>query len=128
MTQVPALIRLPGPIANRLLRSGIPMGPNRVLTVRGRTSGLPRSAPVAVVEFRGRRWVVGTFGEVHWVRNLRAAREATLRIGRRDVSVQAVELDRDEATAFFRDLLPDYLASLPPAWRLLMRLLIRVVS
>ena len=80
MTQTPALIRWSGPIANRLLGIGMPMGPNRLLTVRGRKSGEPRTAPVAVVEVDGRRWVVGTFGETHWVRNLRAAGEATLRI------------------------------------------------
>ena len=37
-----------------------------------------RTTPVALVEIGDRRWVVGTFGEVNWVRNLRAAGEAAL--------------------------------------------------
>jgi len=41
--------------------------------VRGRTSGLPRTTPLAVIEVDGRRWVWSPWGEVHWVRNLRAA-------------------------------------------------------
>ena len=91
----------------------MPMGPNRVLTVRGRKSGEPRPAPVAVVEIEGRRWVVGTFGEVHWVRNLRAAGEAELLIDGRQVQVVAHELDREEALAFYGNVLPRYVARMP---------------
>lgn len=128
MTQAPALIRHSGPIASRLLRAGMPMGPNLLLTVRGRTSGQPRTAPVAVVNFHGRRWVVGTFGEVHWVRNLRAAGEAEVGSGGRSERVYAIELNQEESTAFFNDVVPAYLASLPIVWRLLTRVLLRFAA
>jgi len=128
MASAPAFIRASGPITSRLLRVGLPMGPNLVLTVRGRTTGQPRSAPVAVVEHDGRRWVVGTFGEVHWVRNLRAAREASIHVGGRELAVTARELPRDEAVDFFKRVLPAYAAALPFRWRLFVRLFLRVVA
>jgi deazaflavin-dependent oxidoreductase (nitroreductase family) len=49
-----------------------------VLTVRGRTSGVPRSNPVTVPEYDGRRWLVSPFGVVSWVLNARAAGEVAL--------------------------------------------------
>ena len=76
-TRVPFFVPLFNPIARRLLRVGLPLGPNALLTVTGRKTGQPRSTPVAVVDLGGRRWVIGTFGEVNWVRNLRAAGQAT---------------------------------------------------
>ncbi len=128
MTQAPTFIRYSGPIASRLLRLGMPMGPNLLLTVRGRTSGLPRTTPVAVVDTGGRRWVVGTFGEVHWVRNLRAARQAEIRVDGRPEPVTAAELSHDDATAFYRDILPTYMGAMPVAWRAFTRLLVRLAA
>jgi len=96
------------PLARRVLRVGALLGPNALLTVNGRKSGLPRTTPVALVEVDGRRWVIGTFGEVNWVRNLRAAGRATLSVGRRRDEVVAEELDRDARTAFFRDVVGPY--------------------
>jgi deazaflavin-dependent oxidoreductase (nitroreductase family) len=125
MTHAPPLIRLPGPLVGRLLRIGVPMGPNVVLTVRGRKSGKPRSAPVAVAEHGGRRWIVGLYGDVHWTRNLRAAGEAHVAIKGRTDHVQAVELNHGEATRFFGEILPSYIAALPLLWRVLVRLLVR---
>jgi deazaflavin-dependent oxidoreductase (nitroreductase family) len=107
------------PIARRLLGRGIPLGPNALLTVRGRKSGEPRTTPVALVEVGGRRWVIGTFGEVNWVRNLRSARQAGLEVGQRQEQVKAVELTQDEAAAFFRDILGPYVGTSPLARLLL---------
>src|SRR5260370_42497431 len=47
--RVPFFVPFFNPIARRLLGVGVPMGPNALLTVRGRTSGLPRGTPVAVL-------------------------------------------------------------------------------
>jgi deazaflavin-dependent oxidoreductase (nitroreductase family) len=105
---VPFFVPFFNPIARRLLGAGAPMGPNALLTVRGRTSGLPRSTPVAVLEIDGRRWIVGTFGDVNWVRNLRAAGEATLTVKGRPEPVQAVALSTPEAASFFKDVLAPY--------------------
>jgi deazaflavin-dependent oxidoreductase (nitroreductase family) len=112
-SRVPFYVPLFNPIARRLLRRGLPLGPNALLTVRGRTSGLPRTTPVAVVAIEGRRWVIGTFGEVNWVRNLRAAGEATLTINRRPEPVQAVELSPEQASVFFKAVLAPYVATIP---------------
>jgi len=76
----PLFIHALNPLIGRLLRLGAPMGPNVLLTVRGRTSGQPRSFPVAVLEHDGHRYVFCPFGEVNWVRNLRANGDATLAI------------------------------------------------
>ena len=124
MTQAPSAIRRSGALTGRLLGAGIRLGPNVLLSVRGRSSGQPRTVPVALVDYEGRRWVVGTYGDVQWTRNLRAAGEAELRFGGRVEHVEARELDADEATAFIRDTLPRYLASLPALWRFGTKLLV----
>lgn len=111
--RIPFLVPLLNPIALRLLRLGVPMGPNALLAVRGRKSGLMRTTPVALVEVRGRRWVIAPFGEVNWVRNLRAAGEGVLTVGRRQEPVRAVELTRSEAAAFFTEILGPYVRRLP---------------
>ena len=128
MTHAPAAIRRSGAFTSRLLGAGIPLGPNVLLTIRGRTSGRPRTVPVALVEHEGRRWVVGTYGDVQWTRNLRAAGEAELRFGGRVERVDARELDRSEATAFIRDTLPQYLAGMSRVWRFFTNLLVRAVA
>ncbi len=110
---VPSFVGLFNPLTRRILRVGALLGPNALITIRGRKSGLARTTPVALVEIEGRRWVIGTFGEVNWVRNLRAAGEATLSVGRRSEEVRATELDREASVAFFRDVLGPYVRKLP---------------
>ena len=83
----------------------MPLGFNRLLTIRGRKSGAPRTTPLAVIERDGRRWVWAPWGDVNWVRNLRAAGEATIHVGGRDEKVRAIELDPSQRLAFFRDVL-----------------------
>ena len=114
----PLAVRLFDPVARRLLRQGLPMGPNALLTVRGRRSGLPRSSAVAVVEIGGRRWIQSAYGETNWVRNLRAAGVAEIRIDGRMTPVKARELDRAEAVAFFRETLIPYVKGMPLLLRL----------
>ena len=128
MTQAPALIRASNPLARRLLRLGMPMGPNVLLTVRGRTSGLPRSAPVAIAAYGGRRWIIATFGDVQWARNLRSAGEAEIRKRSRTEQIRATELSPAEAVAFYRDTLPAFLRGLPWLGRLFARLLFSVAG
>jgi len=111
--RVPFIVPLFNPIAQRLLGAGVPLGPNALLTVRGRKTGQPRTTPVAQVEVGGTRWIIGTFGEVNWVRNLRAAGEATLTIGRRQIAVEATELTIDERAAFFREVVIPYVRKVP---------------
>ena len=81
------------PIARRVLATGIPLSFNGLMTIRGRQSGLPRTTPLAIIEVSGRRWVWSPWGEVHWVRNLRAAGRATIEFRGRKEDVSATELD-----------------------------------
>ena len=92
-------------ISKPLLRAGVPMGPDVLITIRGRKSGLPRTTPVSICESSGRRGLISPFGEVNWVRNLRAARRATITSGRSSEEVTAVELSPVEAAGFIRDVL-----------------------
>jgi deazaflavin-dependent oxidoreductase (nitroreductase family) len=119
----PWLVRASNPLTRRLLRVGLPMGPNVLLTVTGRTSGQPRTAPVAIVEIDGRRYVIGVYGNVPWVRNLRAAGAASIRLRGEDRSVRATELDPAAARSFFASTLPGYVARLPGTGRAFIRIL-----
>ncbi|MGN6675229.1 MAG: nitroreductase family deazaflavin-dependent oxidoreductase [Thermomicrobiales bacterium] len=101
------------PIAKALLAVGVPLGPNGLLTVRGRKSGQPRTTPVAIIAVAGRRWVWAPWGDVQWVRNLRAAGQATITVRRRTEVVRATELDEPQRVAFFRDTLGPLARRLP---------------
>jgi deazaflavin-dependent oxidoreductase (nitroreductase family) len=92
-------------IAKPLLAAGVPMAFNGLLTVTGRKTGKPRTTALAIVDANGRRWVWSPWGEVHWVRNLRAAGRATITMHGRQEEVRATELDPAERVAFFRDVL-----------------------
>ena len=111
--RAPRLIPFFNPLAMRLLRRGRLMGPNTLLTVRGRKSGEMRTTPVALVELGGRRWIIGTFGDTNWVRNLRVAAEGIITVGKRRETVRARELSQDEAAAFFATTLKPYVRSMP---------------
>lgn len=65
---------------------------SRVLEVRGRSSGEPRRTPVNLLSVDGTRYLVAPRGETQWVRNLRAAGEGRLLLGRRSENFSAVEL------------------------------------
>jgi deazaflavin-dependent oxidoreductase (nitroreductase family) len=101
------------------------MGPNTLLTVRGRRSGQPRTVPVAVTEADGRRWVIGAYGDVNWVRNLRAAGGGEVVLDGRPTKVMATELDQTEAEWFFQDIVGPYLRRLPRILQVLVRALFR---
>jgi deazaflavin-dependent oxidoreductase (nitroreductase family) len=94
-----------------MIQVGIPLGPNVVLTVRGRSSGLPRSFPVAIMDVDARHYVQSPYGEVNWVRNLRANPEAILTRGSRQERVEAVELTPEDAAVVLRAGVDRYLRS-----------------
>lgn len=80
-----------------LLRLGSGPGGTYLLTVPGRRSGAARSTPVTLVEEDGRRWLVAPYGEVAWVRNVRAAGKATLTRGGHTNEIAAREVGAEEA-------------------------------
>ena len=89
-------------IARPILAAGVPLGPDVLITVRGRRTGLPRTTPLTLCHHAGRRGLISPFGETHWVRNLRAAGQATIRLGSRSEEMKAIELEPAEAAEFIR--------------------------
>jgi deazaflavin-dependent oxidoreductase (nitroreductase family) len=94
---IPSIVQRLNPIVRRFLAIGLPMGPNVLITIRGRKSGALYTFPVATLRVDGREYLFSPFGEVQWVHNLRAAGEATIRRGRRDRRMTAVEISPDVA-------------------------------
>jgi deazaflavin-dependent oxidoreductase (nitroreductase family) len=101
----PLFLRIGNAVTTLLLRRGIGMGTNTLLTVPGRKSGVPRTTPITVIEHEGRRYVQSPFGEVDWVRNLRAAGSATLTRGRHVEAVMARELTAEETGPILKAVL-----------------------
>jgi deazaflavin-dependent oxidoreductase (nitroreductase family) len=76
-----------------LTRLGVSVAGSRVLVVRGRTSGLPRTTPVNVLGYEGGRYLVAPRGTTQWVRNLRVVGEGELRVGRRTEHFTSTEIE-----------------------------------
>ncbi|MEO7059322.1 MAG: nitroreductase family deazaflavin-dependent oxidoreductase [Lapillicoccus sp.] len=81
---------------------GISLMGSRVLTVRGRRTGNLQRVPVNLLGLDGERYLVAPRGNTQWVRNVRAAGEAELRVGRRTERVSAYELPVDERVPVIR--------------------------
>jgi deazaflavin-dependent oxidoreductase (nitroreductase family) len=86
----------------KLTNLGFSVWGSRVLTVRGRKSGEPRSNPVNLLTVDGERYLVAPRGVAQWVRNLRVAGEGSLRVGKRVEEFSYVELADDEKPAILR--------------------------
>ena len=112
---VPRVVPLLNPLMHRLIGLGLRLGPRSapmvLLTIKGRKTGEPRTTAVNMFERDDVRYVVGTFGETDWVRNLRAAREATLTQRGRRLVVDAVELPVEEAAPVLRAALGPFLGT-----------------
>jgi deazaflavin-dependent oxidoreductase (nitroreductase family) len=111
--RVPRTVKVFSPILTFLLRAGVPLGFNRLVTIRGRKSGLPRTPPVGVTAASGCRWVWARWGVVNWVRNLRAPARATIKVRGRNEEVTAIELDPTQRVAFFRDVVGPLARGIP---------------
>jgi len=85
-----------------LTRLGISVYGSRVLEVRGRKSGEWRHTPVNLLRFDGAEYLVAPRGHTQWVRNLRAAGQGRLRVGRRVHDFAAVELSDEEKPELLR--------------------------
>jgi deazaflavin-dependent oxidoreductase (nitroreductase family) len=83
-------------------RSGLGMRGLYTLTVVGRKSGKPRTTPISLMSFDGRRYIVGGFPGADWVANARAAGRGTLARGRQKRAVRLTELSQDEARPVLR--------------------------
>lgn len=90
--------RILNPLMRTLVRLGIGVRGGRILHVRGRTTGEWRTTPVNPLTLDGQRYLVAPRGRTQWVRNLRAAGEGRLQLGRRYEAFTAIELaDADKA-------------------------------
>jgi deazaflavin-dependent oxidoreductase (nitroreductase family) len=83
-------------------RRGLSVAGSRELRVVGRVSGQVRTTVVNLLEEDGRRYLVAPRGTTQWVRNLRAAGEGELRVGRRFEPFRAAELADGEKGPILR--------------------------
>ena len=73
--------------------------------MRGRKTGAPRRTPVNLLTLDGVRYLVAPRGHTQWVRNLRAAGEGRLLLGRRAERFVATELPDEEKEPILRPYL-----------------------
>ncbi len=82
--------------------------PVLLLTVAGRTTGLPRTVPVGYFEDGGAYLVVGSGGgtkaEPQWSRNLSSASAARIQVGPRVVPVTVERLTAEAQALAWRDV------------------------
>lgn len=91
------------PIVAGLTRLGVSVLGSRVLEVRGRASGEPRTNPVNLLTLDGEQYLVAPRGETQWVRNVRADEgRCVLILGRRRTDHLATELTGDAKVAVLR--------------------------
>ncbi|GAA1019878.1 MULTISPECIES: nitroreductase family deazaflavin-dependent oxidoreductase [Amycolatopsis] len=88
-----------------LTKRGLSVWGSRVLGVRGRKSGELREVPVNLLPFEGKQYLVAARGETQWVRNLRAAGEGQLTVGRRTETFTYRELADEEKPVILRSYL-----------------------
>ena len=81
------------PSVAALTKMGISVWGSRVLRVKGRKTGEPRTNPVNLLTLDDTRYLVAPRGETQWVRNLRAADgEGELLLGRKVEAFHATEI------------------------------------
>jgi hypothetical protein len=93
--------------ANRLnvglLRRGIGPASQRLLSIPGRTTGIRRTTPVAVVTVDGERYIVAGYETSDWVRNARAAGWGVVGRGKVSERVTLTELLPDQSISVLRE-------------------------
>ncbi|MBE3559085.1 MAG: nitroreductase family deazaflavin-dependent oxidoreductase [Ktedonobacteraceae bacterium] len=92
---------------NRLLvRTGLRPNPISSLTVVGRKTSKAYTVQVRVIEHNGQRWLVAPYGEVNWVRNIRAAGgQAILTSGRTSHVIRVEEVSSETAAPVLKQYL-----------------------
>jgi deazaflavin-dependent oxidoreductase (nitroreductase family) len=92
MTKLPMSVRASNKVIRGLHRLGVPVGPTRLLTITGRTTGLPRTTPISPVTVDGSQYLLAAYATGQWVANARASGRAVLARGRHRVPVHLVEV------------------------------------
>jgi deazaflavin-dependent oxidoreductase (nitroreductase family) len=96
-----------------MLRFGLGAKSTYLLTTTGRRTHQPRTTPVILVENEEGRWLVSPYGEVAWVKNVRALPEVTLRRGAKTERLQAEELDPESSGPILQRYLRDVRVTAP---------------
>lgn len=87
-----------------LHRIGLPVGPTYLLTVPGRTSGLPRTTPVAPVVIDGTMYLSQAYPRPQWVKNVQAAGHGVLTRGRTKHAVDLTEVPEEQRGPILREI------------------------
>jgi len=88
-----------------VLRRGMRLGSQHLLSVRGRRSGGLRSTPISIATVDGTRYIVAAFEDAAWVQNVRAAGTGLLLRGGHEEEVRLDELPVDERAPILRAFL-----------------------
>jgi deazaflavin-dependent oxidoreductase (nitroreductase family) len=88
-----------------MLRRGMRIGTQYLLSVRGRRTGQSRSTPISIATVDGVRYIVAAFGATAWVRNVRAAGAGTLSRGANSETVRLQEIPITERGPVLRAFL-----------------------
>ncbi len=102
VTTLPWWLKLTNPIFMTLIRLGVPIGTQHVLTVRGRKTGKPYSTPVSLVTVQGQHYIC-TFPWTGWAKNARVVGEGILTRGRRRERVALLELPPEQRAPVLRE-------------------------
>ena len=98
------------PTVAAMTRAGISFWGSRILRVKGRTSGEWRSAPVNLLTYEGRQYLVAPRGQTQWVRNMRVAGGGELLLGAKVEPFEAVEIGDSEKIPILRAYLKKWKA------------------
>lgn len=101
----PGWLKLANRLNIALLRRGIGPATQRVLTIPGRTTGLPRTTPIATIAFDGGLYIVAGYPSSDWVKNARAAGSGTLSRGSVTTPVSLVEIPVTDRVPILREFL-----------------------
>jgi deazaflavin-dependent oxidoreductase (nitroreductase family) len=88
-----------------MLRRGLRVGSQHLLSVRGRKTGELRSTPVSIATVDGSRYIVAAFADAAWVKNVRAAGVGILARGRTSEDIRLTELPVEERGPVLRGFL-----------------------
>jgi len=88
-----------------MLRRGLRLGSQHLLTVPGRRSGEPRSTPISIATLQGERYIVAAFADAAWVANVRAAARGQLRRGGVTEAVELAEVATEDRGPVLRAFL-----------------------
>lgn len=88
-----------------MLRRGLRIGTQYLLTVRGRKTGALRSTPVSIATVHGARYIVAAFPDAAWVKNVHTAGAGALSRGGKAEQIRLDELPVHERGPVLRAFL-----------------------